>query len=152
MSDDYNTNYNKKTMTIAILSLIVAFLTLLLTAIHFIYTVYNDNAEIISIGYVECESVVIFPELAPDEYHNFCHCIVTNASQRNVSIVNAYVTYDSVKISTGLEYQIELPIMLVAGESKRIPFPIPNTSYYIEPTLIKIHIFTSDGNEYVSDV
>lgn len=135
-----NNSNNKNKIT---LSLVISILSFILSFSTFAYNIYKDNKESITLWNLEyhCDS-------NNDGYIVSGSYIITNNSHKKVSIVDAYITYDNVRIPSSLDDINIFPLTLDANTSCQLSIEPKYASYYLEPSLFKINVISSKQKHY----
>lgn len=134
-------NNNHKKISLSLIISILAFTVSLFT---FIYTIYKDNKESLTLWCLEYNCI----SYSKDGYMTSGKYIVTNNSHKNVSIIDAYVVYDGTRLSSSLDQSDIFPIVLSAGEACQISIEPQYSSIDLQAHLFEVIIITSSQKQY----
>lgn len=140
-----STRRNHRETIKANISIFVSILSFILSFSVFIYNIYKDNKESVSLVNLEYNCM---PNSNEDYYTISGSYLIINNSYKKISIIDAYVTYDGTRITSSLDDLHIFPIILDSNESYIVPIGPEYASYYLEPSLFKINIITSKQKTY----
>lgn len=136
-----NNNNNSQKITLSFIMSVLAFIISLST---FIYTIYKDSKESLSLWCLEYDCISI----NENDYATSGTYIVTNTSHKTVSIIDAYVVYDGTRISSSLDHSDIFPIVLNAGEAYQISIKPQYSSINQQAHLFELKIISSSQKQY----
>lgn len=139
-------NHNHRSQKITA-SLILSILSCLISFFTLMYSIQKDNREIITLWCFEYQC----SGNSDDGYWTSGTYIINNVSHKNISIIDAYLTYNRTRINTGIDTKSIIPIIIDAGGSYKISLSPVYSSYYLQPSLLELHITSSTNRHYLVD-
>ncbi len=130
---------------INVLSIVIAILSLMVSLSTLSYNIFRDNKESISLW---CFEYHCYSDSNGDGYITSGTYIIRNNSNKNVSIVDAYITYDGNRILSELDTSDIFPLTIDAGESYTISIEPRYSALYLEPSLFEVKVLSSKQKIY----